>query len=100
MHYIAILHHVILSFDIHLSGLTDGSLAAKLNIIVIFDYFGTDKALLEVGMDYSGAFWSLASAQESPGPYFVLTGSEECLQIKKRICRADKTRHARLLQTD
>ena len=44
MHYITILRHIFLAFDIHLSGLAHGCLAAKRHIVVIFYDLGADKA--------------------------------------------------------
>lgn len=53
MHNIAVLRHIFLAFDIHLSGLTHGGLAAKRHIVVIFYHLGTDESLLEIGMDHA-----------------------------------------------
>ena len=73
MHYIAILHHIFLTLDTELAGLAHAGLASEGHIVVILDYLGTDKSLLEVGMDDTGTLWSLGprmnvQARTSSGP--------------------------------
>ena len=62
MHYIAILHHIFLTLDTELAGLAHAGLASEGHIVVILDYLGTDKSLLEVGMDDTGYFETLGRA--------------------------------------
>ena len=55
MHDITILNHVVLTLYAHLTCLTDSSLRAILDIVIILDHLSTDKALLKVGMDDTSA---------------------------------------------
>ena len=51
MHDVTVLHNIILTLDTHLSSLADSGLRAILDIVVVLDDLGADKALLEVGVD-------------------------------------------------
>ena len=67
VHDVAVLYYVVLAFDAEFAGLAHALLAAERYIVVIFNYLGTDKALLEVGVDDAGTLWRLGAAAECPG---------------------------------
>ena len=69
MHDVAILHNIFLAFDAKLTSFANSSLRTVLQIVFIFDNFGTDKTLLEVGMDNTSTLWGLPSLVVSPSFY-------------------------------
>ena len=82
MHNITILNDVILAFDTHFTGFADGGFGTILNIVVVLDDLGADETLFEVGVDDTGALWSLPAFMISPGLHFHLSGGDEGLEVK------------------
>ena len=58
VHDIAVLDHVVLSLDSHLSGFADSALASEGHVVVILYNLRTDKAFLKIRMDYAGTLRS------------------------------------------
>ena len=54
VHDVAIGNNILLAFDSHFACFAYGCLAAEVHIVIVFDYFGTDKALFKVGVNYAG----------------------------------------------
>jgi len=77
-----------------------GSLAAEAHIVVVFYHFGAYKAILEVGMDYTGTLRSLPAFAVCPGFHLHLSGRNECFQIEQRVCFFDQSVDAALLQSE
>lgn len=59
VHDVTVLDDVFLAFDRKFAGFADAGLAAQLDVIVVFDDFGTDEAFLEVSMYDAGALRGL-----------------------------------------
>ncbi len=93
-------NNILLAFDSHFAGLAYGRLAAEGDVVVVFDYFGTDEAFFKVGVYDTCAARSLGTAAESPCAHFVGAGCEECLKVEQGICRTYQTGDTRLLQAD
>ncbi len=56
-------HDVVLAFEPHLAGVARAGLAAVSDIIVVGDGFGTDEAVLEIGVDDAGRLRRLGAAR-------------------------------------
>ena len=98
MHYVAVLHHIVLALAAELSGGAAGRFAAQLHEVLILDDFGADEALLEVGVDDSGRLGRLVAHLYGPGAALVASGGEEGLQVEKRVCRLYEPHHSGLLE--
>ena len=61
-----------------------------MDIVVVFDYFGTDETFLEVGMDHTGTLRGFPAFQERPGTAFVGTGGQEGLQVQQAVGRFER----------
>ena len=85
VHYIAILHDVILTLDPHLAGGAHGRLGLVLDEVVVLDHLGADEALLEVGVDDAGGLGGLVAAVDGPGAALVGAGRKEGLQAQQVI---------------
>ena len=72
VHNITVLHHIVLALDAHLAGFANGSLRAILDIVVVLDDLGADEALLEIGVDDTGALRRLPAFMVSPCLYFFI----------------------------
>ena len=59
MHDVAVLHHIVLAFDAHLTSLANGSFGAILDVVVVLDDLGTNETFLEVGVDDTSTLRSL-----------------------------------------
>ena len=94
VHDISILYDIFLAFHAHLAGFFHGGFRAVVDIVVVFDYFGTDESLLEVGMDHTGTLRGFPAFQERPGTAFVGTGGQEGLLVQQALVRFDKVVHA------
>ena len=99
MHDVAILHHIFLTFNTHLTCLADSSLRAILDIVVVLDDLSTDKALLEIGMDDTGTLRSLPAFFISPGLHLHLTSGDERLKVQQGLGLLDQTVYTTLFQT-
>ena len=98
MHDVAILHHIILSFNIQLTSLTYSCFAAIFDIVVILDDFSTDKTFLKVSMNYTSTLWSLLTFVIGPGSLLCFAGSDEGFQVQELEGTLDKSVHARFFQ--
>lgn len=99
VHDVAVLNHVVLTFDPEAAGLAHGVFTSERDVVVVLYNLGTYEALLEVGVYYAGAARSLAAAYESPGAHFVGACGKERLEVKQSIRRTDKARYTAFLQT-
>ena len=77
MHYIAVLDYVVLAFYAHFAGGTDCSFCAVLYKVFVLDYFRSDEAAFEVGVDYAGGAGSLIPCNYGPSAAFIGTCCEE-----------------------
>ena len=93
MHNISVLNDIVLSFDTQFAGSTALCFASKLDEIGVFDYFCTDEASLEIGMDDSGALRCFHTLAEGPCAHFVRSGSKERTELQQRVCGFDKSRN-------
>ena len=82
VHDIAVLDHVVLSLDSHLSGFADSALASEGHVVVIL--FITSARI----KPFSKSVWitpahcgALLPLHESPRAHLVRAGGEECLKI-------------------
>ena len=87
MHYVAVFNDVLLAFDANLSCIAASLLRAKGYIISILDDLGTNKALLEVGVDDTCRLRSLCALAVGPGTRLVSTCGEECLELEQAVSR-------------
>ncbi len=99
MHDVAVLNNVFFAFDTHFAGFFYSCFTTKSDIIVIFDYFGTNETFFKVGVDYTRALWCFRATHECPSTHFIFTGCEICLKIKQSISSTDKTCHSRFFKT-
>ncbi len=79
MHYIAVLHDIVLALDGYLACFATLGLGAQGDIVVVFYHLGTYKASLEVGMDNARRLRGFHPLAESPSTAFLGAGGEECL---------------------
>ena len=70
-----------------------------LNIVFVFDDFGTDKAFFKVGMDDSGTLGSFPAFAVSPCFYFHFSGCDECFQIQQFVSCFNQTVDTRFFQS-
>ena len=71
MHYVPILHNILLAFDAQLAVFAYLDLATCLEIILIANHLRTDKALLEVGMNFPRALRGRRAVFDRPGTRFL-----------------------------
>ncbi len=71
-----------------------------MDVVVILDDFGTDKATLKVGMDHSGTLRSLAATAVGPRAHLLGTCGKEGLEIKQGVGGLDDTVHTALFKPD
>src|ERR1700694_651414 len=67
VHHVAVLDHVLLALEPHLSGVLRARLALERDVVVIRDGLGADEALLEVGVDDARGLRRLGAARDGPG---------------------------------
>ena len=66
MHDVTVLYDVFFAFYAHFASFFDCGFGAVREEVFVFDNFGTDEALFEVGVDYAGALWSFPAVVECP----------------------------------
>ena len=70
-----------------------------MDIVFVFDDFGTDEALFEVGVNDAGTLRGFPALVVRPCLYFHFTGGDKGFQIQKLVCRLDEAVHTRLFQS-
>ena len=85
MHDVAVLDDVVLAFDAHLAGGTDGGFGLVVDEVVVLDDLGTDEAALEIGMYHACALRGFPTAAESPCLDLHLACRDEGLQGKQMV---------------
>ena len=83
MHYVAILHHIFLTFNAYFPGFATLRFTSQSYIVVIFDYLGTDKTFLDIGVYHTGTLRSFAPFAIGPSANLYRAGSELCLKVEK-----------------
>ena len=94
VHYIAILHDIILALDAEFSGGAAGCLGLECDEVVVFDDLGSDKSLFKVGVDDPCGFRCLIAFVDGPGSDFICSGGEECLEIQQGVGGLDEPHHS------
>src|SRR5438105_924490 len=90
MHHIAILHDILFPLEAEFSRLTRARFTVEGDVIHIFDYFGADKALLEIGMDDARGAWRAGAFLHGPGAGFLGAGSEKGDEAEQVIAGANQ----------
>ena len=98
VHDVAVLNDVVLALDGQLASLADSGLRAVLQVVVVLDDFGADKALLEVCVDDAGTLGSLPALLIGPRLYLHLASRDESLEVQQGVGLLDEAVHAALLQ--
>ena len=98
MHDIAVLHDIFLTLNAHLACLTDSSLRAILDIVVILDDLSADKALFEIGVDNTSTLRSLPTLLLGPGLYLHLASGDKGFEVQQGVGLLDKAIDTTLLQ--
>ena len=98
VHYVTVLYNIILAFHVEFTGITYGCFGTKLNVIIVLDYLGTDKAFLKIGMDNACALRGFPTLAVGPCLDLHWTGGDECLQVEQTEGRFYQTVYARFLQ--
>src|SRR5699024_10594376 len=79
-------------------GLFTSVFGTESDIVVVFDYFGSDKTFFEIGMDNTCTLRSLTAFQIGPCSYFLRSGGEVGFEIEQAVSRSDQTGNARFFQ--
>ena len=87
MHHIAILNDIILAFYPHFSSFFYLGFAAVTYKIIISNYFCTNEAFFEVGVDNACSLWSRIAYGNGPGSYFLFAGSKKEKKFRLRRVR-------------
>ena len=98
MHDIAVLNNVVLALDAHLACFADSGLRAILDIVVVLDDLGADKALLKVGVDDTRTLWSLPTLLIRPGLHLHFASGDKGFKVQQGVGLLDKAVDATLLQ--
>src|SRR5690242_17296326 len=96
VHYVAVVHDVVLALEAHASRLAGALLAVAGDVIVVRDHFGADEAALEVGMDRSGGLRRGRADRHRPGAHFLLARGEVRLQAEQLVRGTDQAIEPRL----
>ena len=82
------------------AGFANGSFRTQAHIVIIFDDFGTDKALFEIRVDNAGTLRSLPALVIGPCLDLHLTSGDECFEVQQGICLLDESVYAALFQSE
>jgi hypothetical protein len=77
VHYVSILHDVILALETKRAFGTGVGLRSSLKELVPSDGFSADEMFFEIGVNRSCAFLGARVGRNLPGAAFVFTGGEE-----------------------
>ena len=91
MHNITIFNDVFFAFDANLAGVTASLLRAKCYIISILDNLGTNKTLLEVGVDNARSLRCFCATRIGPSTRFVCSRCEEGFEVEQAVSRLNYT---------
>src|SRR5690348_2441908 len=97
VHHVAVLHDVVLALEAHLARFLRLHLAAEPHVVVVRDDFGTNEALLEVGVDDARGLRRGRALAHGPRAHFLRARREVGLQAEQRERRADEAIEPRLL---
>ena len=100
MHDVAVLHDVLLAFDADLARVAAGFFRTQRHVVVVFDHFGADESLLEIGVDDAGRLRGLHAADVGPCARLVGAGGEERFEVEQFVGRFDQALDARLFETE
>ena len=85
MHDVAIGHDIVLALNAQLAGGLGALLAAELDVVVIANDLGLNKAALKVGVDDTGSLRSGRTLTHRPGLDLHLASRKERLQAKQLV---------------
>src|SRR5574344_1988504 len=94
VHNVAVLHHVFLSLDSHLTGGATSGFRLEIHEIIVFDDLGTDETLFEVGVNDTCRTRSLVPLVYGPGATLVRARREEGLKAKQMVCALYQANHS------
>src|SRR5882762_9228086 len=99
VHYVAVAHDVVLSFQPQLARFFRALLASARDVVAVRDHLGADKAALEVGVDDARRLRRGGADLHGPRAHFLRPGGEEGLEPEQRVTGADQAIEARLLHS-
>ena len=99
VHDVAVLYYIFFSLYRYLACLPACFFRTECDVIVVLDYFCTDKAPLEVSMDNSSCLRCFRSFGKGPCPRFVRPRGEIGLQVEQSVGRFDKPADPRFFQS-
>src|SRR5579863_1630096 len=99
VHYVAVLHNVLLAFEAKRAAGAGGGFRARVEQRVPADGLGADEVMLEVGVDGSGTLRGFGASGNGPGAALVFAGGEEADEAQQLIALADEADEAALMQT-
>src|SRR6266581_7331137 len=85
VHYITVLDDVVLAFKTQRAARPRVSFRPSFQQLIPMDSFGTDKMLLQVGVDGAGGLDGARIARDSPSPAFVFSNREERDQSQQLV---------------
>ena len=94
--HISVLHLVVSSLLLQLTGSLNGSLGLQLLKVLEFVDLGADESLLEVGVDHTGSLGSERSLSDGPALDLIGSRGEEVNQIQHMVSGGDDTRQLAL----
>ena len=98
MHNVAVLHHIILTFDAQLTSSLGASLTAKLDVVIVGNRLGTDEAALKVGVNDASCLGGGVADVDGPGLDLHLARREVGLQAQQVVGSLGQTAETRLFQ--
>src|SRR5207247_1611719 len=93
-------HHVVLPFDLQLSGLAHRVLRSVLDELIVRRHLGANEAALEIRMNAAGGLPRTSTATDWPRANLVLADREKRNGIEQPIRRPDEPRQRRLADAE
>ena len=81
MHHVAFFHNVFLAFEAPTASILGSLFTVPGNEVFECHYFGTNKSLLKISMNFARGFRCGITNTNCPGPDFLNTGGEISLQL-------------------
>src|SRR5690606_4178782 len=97
VHHVTVLDDIFLAFQAPFARFLGAGFAVVLDEVVVADHLGTDKALLEVGVDHTGRLGRGGADPDGPGTYFLHASGAVGLQVQQLIAGADHPVPTRLV---
>src|SRR6478609_5640074 len=99
MHYVAVVHHVFLTFNPELPYLATGSLGAEGRKILVRDHLSLNKSFLKIGMNNTRGLRSFHAMSDGPSPYLFFTCGKIRIQFQELVCSFNKLVNSRFVET-